>query len=145
MRSNLPRASRMRPRTPSGIFAGVLCQDAGRQLTVRCCQSFRRISSTISRASAPQAMSSVRSAAPEGHAPTAFASTAMASLIPTFAGAQGGALLVVPTLHEPRAGLHSHRRVAAIGAGADPLGEGLVPRRDADQHHVVVAAAALLP
>src|SRR3546814_9691514 len=89
-------------------------------------------------------MSSVRSAAPEGHAPTAFASTAMASLLLPFAGALGGALLVVPTLHELRGGLHRHRRVAAIGVGADRFGEGLVQRRAADQHHVVVADAALL-
>src|SRR3546814_15339438 len=86
-------------------------------------------------------MSSVRSAAPEGHAPTAFASTAMASLLLPFAGALGGALLVVPTLHELRGGLHRHRRVAAIGGGAARFGQGLVQRPAPDPPHVVVRAA----
>src|SRR5512138_307344 len=135
----------MRWRTPSGIFAGVLCQEAGRQLTVRCCQPFTRISSTISRASAPQAMSSVRSAAPAGAASRAFASAAMvAACSSSFRRRLGGAFLVVAALHEVLGGFTRHRRVAAVGIGTDRVGEGLVQRRAADQDDVVVADALLL-
>ena len=51
---------------------------------------------------------------------------------------------VVAPGHEGLGGLDRDRGVAAVGIGADRLGERLVQRRAADQHDVVVADALLL-
>ena len=52
--------------------------------------------------------------------------------------------LVVAPRDPGLGGLDRHGRVAAVGVGPDGLGEGLVQRRTADQHDVVVADAFLL-
>ncbi len=60
MRSYCLRPLLILARTSSGMRAGMLCSLAGRQVTVMCDQPFSAIRARTSRASAPQAIRSVR-------------------------------------------------------------------------------------
>src|SRR5262245_17892141 len=114
--------------------SGRLWSEAGRQVKSTAGKPARRVSSTSSRASAPQPMTS------GGRTGTG----AVAPVAPRFRIAERPSGDTRPPLPDQRhGGLDGDRRVAAIRIGADRLAELLVQRRAADQDDVVLADSAL--
>src|SRR5690349_14605442 len=101
-----------------------------------CSHPFAALSARISRASAPQAISSTRPR-PSGTRP--------ASLSASSEGASARADTdIVLAGHLGLRRLHGDGRVAAVGVGPDGPPELLVQRRAAHEHDVIVADALLL-
>src|SRR6185295_10773147 len=112
--------------------SGRLWSEAGRQVRSIAGSPARRVSSTSSRARAPQPMTS-------GGRP--FAGLAEAPRFRIVEPISGG---TVPSLPDQRdGGLDGDRGIAAVGVGPDGLAELLVQRRPTHEHDVVVANAAL--
>ena len=105
--------------------SGRLCSSAERQVTSTWCSPLASIAASVSRASAPQAIRSVRGGVHAAHA-------------------RRGAADVVAARDVVLGGLDRDRGVAAVGVGTHRVGEGLVQRRAADQDDIVVADALLL-
>src|SRR5438045_6072127 len=120
MRSNPSRrASAIRRRTAPGIPPGRLWRSGGRQATSR--PGIRAVTSSSSRARAPQPITRARSA---GGVPRSGRGT-------TF-------------VDQPAGGLGGYARVATVGVRANGQPELLVQGRPADEDDVVVAHPAIL-
>src|SRR4029079_4417829 len=121
----------MRAATAPGMRSGRLCSDAGRQVRSIAGRPARLVSSTSSRASAPQPMTRGRFAAE---------SRCRASVCRIVEPASGGT--VTALLYERDRRLDRDRGITAVRIGADGLAELLVERRATDEHDVVVAHPA---
>src|SRR4029077_14083083 len=123
--------------TAGAMRSGRLCSSAGRQRTSSASQSFARRRAAISRASAPQAITSVRGVMFTGRF---MAGPGGARLRPS-SGARRACTTVRRAARSEQAlgGLYRDGGITAVSIGTDGLAEFLVERSAADQHDEVIA------